>query len=207
MRDIVSPKTEVFSEDGSFWIKAFVTGIIRPIPENKVDFTITTAQCPKLSCETTDFKEGDDLFMIFRTPESGYLSVFLDDPYAKTTYMIFPYQSLLDSSQMYMERDREYVLFDKSKQDSYKFGNVDELVISLSNKTLAEVNKLFVVFSPKKKIMKPNLSTGKTYDAGSDYFIPSSMKSEDFQYWVAKLRSKNKDIQFSYKYIHLKPLK
>lgn len=207
VRDISAPKTEIFSDNGSVWVKANVTGVIRPVPESKIDFNFATAQCPKLSCETTDFKEGDDLFVIFKTPESGYLSIFLDDPFSGTTYMVFPYQGLLDSSQMYMERDREYVLFDKSQQGNYKFGTVDELVISLSNKTLAEVNKLFIVFSPNKKIMKPNLSSGKTFDQENNFFFPSSMKSEDFQFWIAKLRSKNKDIQFSYKYIQLKPLK
>jgi hypothetical protein len=119
--------------------------------------------------------------------------------------MIFPYQAMLDSSQILMERDKEYVLFDPKLKGVSNPSLVDEMIISLSNKDQPEINKLFVLFSPNTILKKPQLNDRKTYDQGNNIFLPSKMKSDDFQMWVAKLRSKFKDVQFSYKYINLNP--
>jgi hypothetical protein len=205
VEDLQNPITSVETIDNEIWIKAIVQGYIRELPPERIDFKVFTTECPKASCETETFNEGDDFYVVFKSPISGYLSIFLDDPLNNTTYMIFPYQAMLDSSQILMERDKEYILFDPKLKGVSNPSLVDEMIISLSNKDQSEINKLFVLFSPKTILQKPQLNARKTYDKENNIFLPSKMKSEDFQEWVAKIRSKFKDVQFSYKYINLNP--
>jgi hypothetical protein len=205
VEDLQNPEINVETINKEVWIKAKVKGNIRELTSERIDFKVITTECPKASCETESFHEGDDFYIVFKSPISGYLSIFLDDPYNNTTYMIFPYQAMLDSSQILMERDKEYVLFDPKLKGVSNPSLVDEMIISLANKDQPEINKLFVLFSPNTILKKPQLNDRKTYDQGNNIFLPSKMKSDDFQMWVAKLRSKFKDVQFSYKYINLNP--
>jgi len=205
VEDLQNPEISVETINKEVWINAKVKGNIRELTSEKIDFKVITAECPKISCETESFHEGDDFYIVFKSPVSGYLSIFLDDPFNNTTYMIFPYQAMLDSSQIFMERDKEYVLFDPKLKGVPDPSLIDEMTISLANKEQPEINKLFVLFSPNTILKKPQLDQRKTFDQVNNVFLPSKMKSDDFQMWVAKLRSKFKDVQFSYKYINLNP--
>jgi len=205
VRDLNPPLLNIEVRSNEVWVSAKVIGLVRELPAYKSDIKIITTKCPDTNCESNDFYDGDDFYIIIKSAVSGYISIFLDDPINNNSYMIFPYQSMKESSQYFIERDKEYILFDPKNLNGIPSSIIDQLSVSLTQKNTPEINKLIVIFSPNIPLSKPILTSTNTLMKNNSLILPSYMGSEEFQKWLAKIRNVNKEIQVTNSYINLKP--
>jgi hypothetical protein len=207
LNDIEKPKIEYPTQKGSnnedeIWIKVTVFGYISELKSTPTNFNFNTLSCDNgINCETETFREGQSLFSKFKTPESGFLSIYIDIPSENRTYKLLPYKYSKDISSIKVAADKEYVFF--SKNLNLLKDSVDELKAYLSIANKPEVNKLFIIFSPEKDINKPILSASDNYNKILE--LPDGINSLDFQKWIQKIKIYNKGIQILTKYITINP--
>ncbi len=207
--ETLKEKTEVIRQaDGSVWIKAYVKGKVREIVTPISQVEVETLSCDSLLCKTTSFNSGQNLFVQLQTAKNGYVSIYLDDPEAKETFRIFPYQGVRPEklTAYQLKADKPYILF--SGRFDY-FGEkqiIDELFLEIQSKLIQY--KLFILFSPEP-LDKPILSDKSVEfltpaERASGVAVPKSIGSEKFQTWLQKIRSVNPHIELSTAYIQVK---
>ena len=135
-----------------------------------------------LKYENTSFKNGDDLYLYFRSPVDGFLTVYLLDKTIKTVYALLPYKNSSKPA-FEVKHDEGYVLF-SSKHNVDAGNEVDEYTMTCG--VQAEHNTLFVIFSP-------NPFT-KVISTDSKEQLPREVPFEDFQKWLSKKRSQEKNL-------------
>ena len=140
-----------------------------------------------LKYESYNFKDGDDLYLYFKSPVKGYLSVFLVDEASQTVYCALPYRNS-DGNLKQIEADTEYILFSKSHSEPNERRFVDEYVMTVSDEL--EYNDLYILFSPEP-FGKASLEYGK------ETSLPKTTNWQDFQKWLAKIRIKKPEISLS----------
>lgn len=191
IEDVEPPSTIQKVIGNETWIITTVYGRVRELKRIPITFQSKTLVCPKIKCVTEQFKNNQDLYIHFKSPNNGYVTIYLDVPEETTTYRLLPYKSQRDIGSYEVKADKEYFLF----YDSLKNNLIDEYTLTLSNGSENENNKLFIIFNPEKPIQKPLLSDVAT--------MPLSIPSEDFQRWLQTLRKYNADLQVDYKYLSI----
>lgn len=136
----------------------------------------------------TRFRSGDDMKLFFRSPVSGFLTVYLIDD-KRNVYSILPYSNGTDGI-IRVARDKDYIFFDTAKGDP-QYGDPDELVMTLDGDV--ERNQVYVLFSPN------NFNRAIDHDNGVG--IPRSLSYEDFTKWLASTRKR--DPKMGMKVMHL----
>lgn len=145
---IETTKEPVYSiryEGGMFVVSVEVTGRIRELPDVGLDLTVKILRNGVESkYESTDFRNGDDLYLMFKSPIDGYLLAYMYDETSNQVVRILPY---IQSTQgnVSVRADKEYVFFKKHKNDRHK---VDEYTMTASEPV--EFNTLYVIFSSKE---------------------------------------------------------
>lgn len=193
---------------GEQWIRVNIAGIVREIESGPITFQVQTLNCNSPSCVSEIFRNNQDFFVSFRSPDNGYLALYLDDPNLGETARILPYQ---DSKQYFgsvpVKRNVQYVFFSKSADMLGEMGQVDELKFSLSPGNMTEQYKLFVLFSPEpfsNPLLedKSELYLDKKLLA-KGILLPKSMRSDQFQEWLQKVRINKRRLQVDYRYLNL----
>lgn len=175
-------KTDV--EDGELFVKATVWGIAREVVAAKTMID-TKVLCngiePKF--ENNVFKDGDDLYLYFRSPADGWLCAFLIDRISNDVYCLLPYRNSPEGA-VRIKHDKEYVFF---KADLNQTGGniVDEYTMTCENS--GEFNEIQVVFSPNQ-FSKP---VGGESDLGDQ---PLTYNLEMWNNWLSKCQTKDKDM-------------
>lgn len=169
-----------FGKEKTIWITCTIKGRIKEAtPKASVEFT--TLSCPKLNCKSTTFVSGEQLYLQFKSPLDGYLSVFIDD--GNTVNRLLPYSSSENSSSVKVKADRNYILF--SLDNNYQeFGKSDEIELYTLLKN--EINTLYIIFS-EEDYYKPILNAEKKSENG--YVIPKTLTKAKFEDWLSKNRS------------------
>lgn len=145
---IETTKEPVYSiryEGGMFVVSVEVTGRIRELLDVGLDLTVKILRNGVESkYESTDFRNGDDLYLMFKSPIDGYLLAYMYDETSNQVVRILPY---IQSTQgnVSVRADKEYVFFKKHKNDRHK---VDEYTMTASEPV--EFNTLYVIFSSKE---------------------------------------------------------
>jgi len=166
-------------------ISCIIKGEIREAtPKANIEFA--TLNCPEIQCRQLDFYSGESLYLYFKSPIDGYLSIFLDD--GERVYRLFPYSSMTgkDASAGLIEGDKDYVLFSKKRRDILF---VPEEYEFYSTKQVVEYNNIYVVFSSdsyKKRILDDQK---KNNIEGVEMILPKSLTQKEFQLWLANNRS------------------
>ncbi len=167
--------TTSLGKDDNLIVTCKVKGKAKRISNKAVDFeAIVLKNSTDKRNASTSFKNGDDLFLYFSAPLSGYLSTYLADENGEV-YCLLPY-STGDVEEVRTRKGWEYIFFD-SKRGS-DFGTVDELRLTATEHP--EYNKLFVIFSPEQ--FSPAPVKFKVPGA------PPSISSNDFNTWLLKNR-------------------
>lgn len=190
LEDTQKPKFEKFLSKEDIWVKCSVEGKAIEIKNAPIDIIAETMDCPKASCLTTDFQNDESLFMRFKSPKDGYVSIFLDD--RTTAFCIFPYQNM-SYDQFVTQKfiaQKDYSFFDKSNAFLTNKSIIDEL--TMSTEKTQESNRIFVLFS-ETAIAIPVLDDKKQNVDNS--YIPRSIPSEKFQKWLQYIRIKDKTAQ------------
>ena len=184
-------------------IKCEITVLAKEIVEIPVEFDAYTLSCDNINCKSTEFVDGSDFFMYFKSPVSGYLSIYLD--MTGETLRILPYMEMPENyeSGFPVKADNEYIFFSTAPEHNYKgekeFYLVDELELTAEKEI--DLNRIFVVFStspinkPKLKQENKNLDNRflSEFEKDKGYKMPYSLRSEDFQDWLNKNRSYRKE--------------
>ena len=171
-----------FDEEGNLIIKVTVRGRIREI--NRAQIAIEAkvlCNGTDLKFERSDFRNGDDLYLYFKSPVDGYLNVYLLDEATKSVFCLLPYRKSRQGA-VFVEHDEDYLFFSKKAAGVYS-SEVDEYVMTCSRNM--ERNILYVMFSPNE-FAKSSLEK-------SPNTRPHQITWIDFQKWIKRNRSRDDD--------------
>ena len=165
-------------------VKCHVKGIIRETTGTTIDLSakiLRNGTDDKF--ESSEFKNGDDLYLSFQSPVDGYLAVYLVDNDGKA-FCLLPYRNQTDGIYK-VKANQHYVFFSQSSVSSTDRYIVDEYIMT-TNKTLEE-NHLVIVFSPDIFI--------KVNDYENVDNLPRETSIADFHRWLSRTKQKNKKLQ------------
>ncbi len=210
IEDANPPTIDKLIRDNETWLNVSVKCRVRELKASVVNFKAKPTSCPDVKCSTSEFNEGQDFFLYFKSPVDGFLAVYLDVPYEGKTYRILPYKQYATEGNVVVKADEEYVFFSKNPSQKGRSSYVDEMILALSQTGIAETNKIFILFSPKEEIGKPMLSNTIENEIQKQlvrggFELPSHLPSEEFQKWLQQIRSRNRQIEFLATYINIKP--
>ena len=143
----------------------------------KADIEYVVLNCPDKSCRTEDFFDDEQLYLYFKSPVDGYVSVYVDE--GDFTYRLLPYVIMGENYQsgVFVKADTEYLFF-SDQSNPFREAVVDEIEM-FTNKNI-EYNTIYVVFA-EDKFVKPRLSQKQEVDGR---ILPKSLMSDDFQQWL-----------------------
>lgn len=179
-------------------------GKVREIINNQIDikWTLlangTDPEINKLRGST--FLEGDAMYLCFQSPVDGFLAIYLEDSEDESTAQcLLPYRGQQEGA-FIIEGGKTYVFFSKTDaEDSLK-----HLVsrLRLSSRYDIDYNHLYLVFSPNpfwKAVDRDNTGEEATVldrTGSTIQLMPRELKGKDFHKWLAKNRTKDKDLQY-----------
>lgn len=180
---IGNPAYTIAYEQNMLVVKVSVKGRIREIKSARIDF-IAKILCngTDLKYERRDFRSGDDMYLYFQSPVSGYLAVYLLDDIAQTVYCLLPYKHS-EEVVASVEKDIPYLFF-SAKHAGEEGSEVDEYTLTCNRDE--EPNTIFVIFSPNL-FVKANSSNVKE-------LLPRQLDFEEFQKWLVKCRNQDKEM-------------
>ena len=188
IEDIGQPVIDVSFENHSVVVYCKIEGYAKEITRKDIDFeALTLRNAPNINYASTQFANGDDLFLYFRSPIQGYLNVFLLSKEDDAAFCLLPYKTDPGTS-FRIEADKEYILFSKQKNETESL-SVDEY--TLSTNIAKEFNDLVIIFSPTE-FYKSNLKNQK------EAAIPKMTSISKFNDWLSKLRVKDDNIVTKY---------
>ena len=167
------------------YIICTITGEVRKATAKPM-IQFQTLNRPDAGCRQTEFFSGESLYLSFKSPVDGYLSVFLDD--GERVYRLFPYTSMTGKqySAGFINGDKDYILFSKKKNEIPYIPDELELY---STRQSAEYNNIYVIFSTEL-FEKPILDEQTLKPmAGTGYIIPKSLTYKEFSKWLAQNRA------------------
>lgn len=187
--DTKEPKVEFVEimNDGVTVIKATVWGKARALNSEATPFEVTMLRNGTTKrYAATQFKNGDDLYVLFCAPVKGYVAIYLADE-SQNVYRILPYKSN-QSGYYQVEADKEYVFFSPNHASEAERRNVDELQLT-NNGSLMERNQLYVIFSPNPFFKPKDRFEDKVLENG--LILPNVLDFPDFNHWLSKQRSRD----------------
>jgi hypothetical protein len=190
------PVYSVGYEKAMLVVKVSVCGKVREITGAGVDFSA------KILCngvesryENDQFKNGDDIYLLFQSPVDGYLAVYLVDD-ALTAFCLLPY-SRNASGQVKVKGGKEYVFFSQKHAERSEAATMEEY--TLTTQKSVEQNFLYTIFSPNEftKANDRNAEEG-------DVVLPRELTFEDFQKWLVKNKNRDNDMKVKVKVLTIK---
>lgn len=166
-------------------ITCTVEGYVKEIIGVRTDFEVKVLRnSPNLRFDSHEFADGDEMYLYFKSPAGGYLSVFLLCNEDDTALCLLPYRESKDGA-FKVDADKEYFLFSKDKA-TVNPETVDEY--KLSTERQIEFNDLVIIFSPEK-FNKLSLNVNE-----EDITAIKETSIGKFNKWLANLQLKNNDI-------------
>lgn len=193
LETIGEPKYEISYKQGMLVVKCSVTGKARAIVAKQNNY-VAKILCNGIEDrnEGENFKSGDDLYLAYQSATKGYLAVYLIDD-NKNAYCLLPYQSSKDGK-VEVDANTRYVFFNqKTAQPLFNSSDVDEYTMTCDK--ASETNYIYIISSPNPFI--------KAIDNAVEG-LPRELKYDDFQKWLSKNRTADKDMQVEIKTIVVK---
>lgn len=174
---IGEPVYDISYEQGMLIVKVSVKGKAREIVSAQINIKAKVLRNgTEDKFESDEFRDGDDLYLSFVSPVSGYLAVYLVDAEQKA-YCLLPYRNQTDGIYK-VEANRRYLFFNIKEASQQERPYVDEYVMTCSR--ASEQNTLYLVFSPNSFI--------KAADSNADEILPGELEYSMLQKWLAKHR-------------------
>lgn len=191
---VQDPKYEISYSDGFLIISVEIKGKIREITRTDISIDARILRNGiELRNENDSFLSGDDLYLYFKSPISGFLLVYLVDYSTNNVYCLLPYSNSGEVSQE-IEMDRPYIFF---HQESTEYPTlIDEYVMTCSNSNKIEYNEVVVIFSPQKLI--------KGNSEQIDTNLPRQIQISEFEKWKSQILRNSEEIQHIIKPITIK---
>ena len=183
------PVINVSYIDGQLKFTAEVWGIAREIVQSKV--ALSWRVITHNERETTDFKNGDRIYVKFHTPPAdGYVAIYLINLSDDMVSCLLPYRNN-STGKHSIKRNKDYLLFDKKADPNaveYKLTTPHDI----------EDNELVIIYSPNPFI--------KCTDITGDEKHPDWLSTHDFQKWLLKCQRADKDMVVEKKRIRIRKL-
>lgn len=197
IEDIKPPKFETIADDNKIFVKCNVYGQVRELTRPKISFESYTLNKPDISYRTDQFRHQQQLYLYFKSPSAGYITVFYVSN--NEAFRILPYQQMPpdQANMLPVEADKNYIFFDREKSETIRKNLVDELILEAEGSQT--LDRIFVIFSPQI-ITKPGLlNRNQVYLSKTDmdlgFAMPKSLPATEFQKWLTKNRNHNKQIE------------
>lgn len=148
IRTIGEPEYTISYEQDMLVVKVKIKGEAAEIETAPINLEIKTLKNnPDLKFESAKFKNNDDLFLYFKSPENGYLAVFLLDETTTDVSMLLPYET--SNMGCYpVKRGKPYIFFSEKTCDKSEASVVENYILTTAKD--AEYNSIYAVFSPNK---------------------------------------------------------
>ncbi len=187
---IGEPEYSINYEQGMLIVKCTVKGIIREIDSAEIDIKSKVLRNgTEDRFESSEFRSGDDMFLSFQSPVDGYLAVYLLDDNGNA-FCLLPYRNQTNGIQK-ISANTSYVFFSVEHVSLEERTLVDEYTLTCEHSM--ENNMIYVIFSPNSFI--------KANDNDNGELLPREIEAKAFQKWLAKVRRKDKYVNFSSKQI------
>lgn len=190
-RDFIEDYREEKGEYGTekiLWITCTIRGEVKQAtPRPAIEYQVRNCTYPV--CRTTSFSSGEQLFLWFKSPVDGYLSVFIDD--GNMVYRLLPYSTMVNANTFLVTGDEGYLFFSKEATAGLQSGEKPD-EIELYTLRRKENNNLVLVFSTNP-FFKPGLNK-ETVEA-DNYVTPRSLEKTKFEEWLSDYRAIFDDFQ------------
>jgi hypothetical protein len=194
VREIDAPRiTEDYrDEKGEFgiekvlWITCRVRGEVKQVmPRPAIEYQVRNCVYP--ACRTATFLSGEQLYLWFKSPVNGFLSVFIDD--GEMVYRLLPYSTMGNENSFEIRGDENYLFF---APEARKGVNTAEKPDEIELYTLKskEYNTLILVFSTDR-YFKPGLNPELVEE--KKYLLPKSLTKTRFENWLSEHRAQYDD--------------
>ncbi len=170
------------------WVSCEIKGKVRMVlPRAILNYEILNTPNPQ--SRTSSFLDGEQLYVYFKSPVDGYLSIFLEDD--NGVYRLLPYAEMASEYKngALVLGDKDYLFFSPSF-NSFPLSEVDEIIMNLT-KDRTEYNYVYIVFSQDQYI-KPTLKDSYQ-DQGR--IIPGSLTKSEFEDWLSNNRVSSESFQ------------
>ena len=185
LRTIGDPKFDISYRDELLVVKISIKGQVREITGNRPTFNIVTMRNGiERKDISTDFHDGDQLFLKFSAPVGGYLAIYLLNAVNGTATRMLPYVAL-PNAPMAIESGRDYTFFSPHDAHGIPPVVVDEIEMCCSVPT--ELNDICVLFAPDKFALP---ISAEDADATT-----CSIPIKTFYQWTASERIRNPMLQ------------
>ena len=189
------PTYDVKYDGGMLIVSVIVKGRIREIVSADIDYTAKILRNgTEEKFESSEFRNGDDMFLYFKSPVNGYLTVFLLDESLMEVYYLLPYRASGEGAYR-IEHDTSYTFF-SIKNETSNPRDIDEYVMTCTRDI--EYNDIYIVFSPN------TFAKANALDLEDNRLLPRQVSYEGFQKWLTKLRTKDKEASVLKKSITIK---
>lgn len=180
---IGEPIYNIRYEGNMLVISCSVKGKAREIVSAQIDFTAKVLRNgTEEKFESAEFRNGDDLYLLFQSPVKGYLAVYLVDADAQA-FCLLPYRNQTEGIYP-IKANQRYVFFNERLAPPSERPQVDEYVMTTERSS--EYNQICVIFSPNQFV--------KAVDGNADEGLPRQLSSDDFNKWLVKCRKSDKDM-------------
>lgn len=193
IEDTEVPRYTITYEQDMLVVKAEVCGIAREIKSACIDIeakVLRNGTEPRF--ESDHFNSGDDLYLWFRTPVDGYVTVWLLDRESQIVYCLLPYRSSSQGA-VELKRDQPYTFFHQDRKlKDWQY--IDEYTLTAN--AAVEWNEVYVVFSPNPY--------AKATTNASDALAPRELSFKDFSAWLIRCQTKDPKMTISKQLIEIK---
>lgn len=173
LRTIGEPVINTSFEQNMLVVKVKISGEIREIKESKISFDAEVV-CGNNGAMLNGFrfKSGNDLYLSFKSPVSGYVAAYL---YCSDgIFRLLPDYMSIEGS-FAVKGGKQYMFF---KQD-------EGVQYVLTCNGTSEANRIYIIFSPNKFY--------RANDMRKDGEVPM-MTFEDFNRWLGKCRRQDREM-------------
>ena len=182
-----------FDKEDMLILSVSVWGKAREITGAEIDFSAKVLNNADSKHETSEFHNGEDIYLSFRSPVNGYLAVYLVDE--ETAFCLLPYSGE-PKGKTNIKSGIDYIFFSKKHATPTEKNIVTEY--TLSCKKRIETNYLYIIFSPNEFIKANDIQ------ATGEVLLPRELTREDFQKWLAKNKQRDKDLKVEIKTLTIK---
>ena len=162
---------------GNFAFKVDIKGKVREITSASIQFDAKVlCDRPDMSCEKTEFKSGQALYLYFHSSVDGWVAVYLFDGNNDVSCLL-PYQSQSEGV-FAVKGGKEYFFFSEEKAYGISSDLVDDYQMICSGEQ--ELNRIYVICSPNRFT--------KALDKTSDKQLPRQLSYTDFRSWMSRLK-------------------
>ena len=181
---IGEPIYNIRYEGNMLVVSCKVKGKAREIVSAQIDFTaMVLRNGTEEKYESDQFRNGDDLYLLFHSPIKGYLAVYLVDA-DDQAFCLLPYRNQTEGIYP-VKANQRYLFFNEELALREEHSLVDEYVMTTERSS--EHNQIYVIFSPNQFI--------KAIDETANEGLPRQLSADKFNRWLAKCRKHDNEMK------------